>query len=444
MARSPSKKEEGAKRSQDRKASGSGPRPKATSRNNGSFGKPESEPPAGKDRKAASDSKNARKERSGADSAPVRKSKSAAARRETDRDSSREAKKDGAAEASRKAQRKPDSAEARRTRPEPDPALSGPVKLALGGSALAILVALIALFASMSSGPKGSSPDRVVVAPPPPLKPKETSPKPSTQRPDETPSGSGGDTDPESMSPEAPAPEPIETPKDPSEPEPGERPEDRPEDPEIAATPDPVTQPAEPEENPDSPSADSGDESLVRFRPEGDTKTLRCTQVVDGDTLILSDKSKVRLIGINTPERGEPLYPEASGLLRKLVLNKDVTLSFDRERKDQFKRTLAYVFVDGHFINGEQVRQGLAYFYEFKPNTKHSALFLKLQRSSRAAKRGLWGRPIEKASEYISHTKSHRYHKAGCKRLRGSEDLRWKTREEALDTGRSPCPDCKS
>jgi micrococcal nuclease len=59
--------------------------------------------------------------------------------------------------------------------------------------------------------------------------------------------------------------------------------------------------------------------------------------------------------------------------------------------RDGEGRLLAYVYVGDTILNAELVRQGFAQVATFPPNVKYQALFLKLQREAREAKRGLWG-----------------------------------------------------
>jgi len=83
---------------------------------------------------------------------------------------------------------------------------------------------------------------------------------------------------------------------------------------------------------------------------------------VDGDTLIINGNS-TRLLGINTPERGEKYYNEAKNFLSELVLNKTVKLEYIEDRYDLYKRTLAYIILDDKNINSEIVRSGFANLY---------------------------------------------------------------------------------
>ncbi len=171
-------------------------------------------------------------------------------------------------------------------------------------------------------------------------------------------------------------------------------------------------------------------------------------RVVDGDTLLLDDGTKLRLVGVNTPERGEPLYAEAAEALAALIGGRPVRWIHDREERDAYGRELAYVFThDGRFLNGEVVRRGLAYCYAWEPNTRYAAALLDLQHAARADGFGLWGLPAPEPCEaYVSDARSHVFHRLDCRGVRKiapSRRLTWSTRTEALDTGRNPCRNCR-
>ncbi|MBM3243951.1 MAG: thermonuclease family protein [Candidatus Omnitrophica bacterium] len=76
---------------------------------------------------------------------------------------------------------------------------------------------------------------------------------------------------------------------------------------------------------------------------------------------------------------------------KKLVEGKRVSLEFDVERYDKYKRLLAYVYLkDGTFVNAEIVKEGYASLMTYPPNVKYADLFLRLYRQARENKRGLW------------------------------------------------------
>ncbi|MCH8830918.1 MAG: thermonuclease family protein [Planctomycetes bacterium] len=89
-------------------------------------------------------------------------------------------------------------------------------------------------------------------------------------------------------------------------------------------------------------------------------------RVVDGDTLLLRCGTRVRLLGVNTPETKhptkavDPLGLKAAAFTRRYVEGQYVTLQFDRERRDKYRRVLAFVDRDGWLLNEELVRHGFS------------------------------------------------------------------------------------
>ncbi len=119
--------------------------------------------------------------------------------------------------------------------------------------------------------------------------------------------------------------------------------------------------------------------------------TVFVTRVIDGDTIEIEGGYRVRYIGIDTPERDEPYYWEASGVNRNLVEGKEIRLEKDVENKDEYGRLLRYVWVDDTMVNAELVRLGYAYSYSYPPNVKYQAYFLQMENEAREHKWGLWG-----------------------------------------------------
>jgi len=91
-------------------------------------------------------------------------------------------------------------------------------------------------------------------------------------------------------------------------------------------------------------------------------------RIIDGDTIEIENKTSVRLLGINTPERGEKYYQEAKEFLELEVLGEEVGLEFVGDRYDKYGRLLAYVHFGNKNVNVEIVRTGFAnyYFYSGK------------------------------------------------------------------------------
>jgi endonuclease YncB( thermonuclease family) len=123
-----------------------------------------------------------------------------------------------------------------------------------------------------------------------------------------------------------------------------------------------------------------------------------CVRVIDGDTLELEGGERVRLIGVNTPESvdsGRPVErfgKEAAAFTRRLAEGKRVQLEYDVERKDEYGRTLAYIYLsNGALLNREIVRQGYGYALTRFPYRRMRE-FVELEREAREQGRGLWAK----------------------------------------------------
>ena len=143
-----------------------------------------------------------------------------------------------------------------------------------------------------------------------------------------------------------------------------------------------------------------------------DYTNILVRRAVDGDTLVLENGERVRLIGIDTPEMHESakldrdsqrsgqdkrtiqeLGRRAYVFTKSLVEGKRVSLEFDVERHDRYDRLLAYVYLKDAsrtFVNAEIVRAGYASLMTFPPNVKYADVFLKLYQEARENRRGLW------------------------------------------------------
>lgn len=123
-------------------------------------------------------------------------------------------------------------------------------------------------------------------------------------------------------------------------------------------------------------------------------------QVIDGDTLVLDDGEKVRLIGINTPEvesrftRSQAGGDEAREWLRNKLDEPIVWLEYGAEQFDKYGRRLAHVFLgSGEYLNASLLREGLAMLTLTPPNLRYSEQLIAAQQEAEEANRGIWQRP---------------------------------------------------
>lgn len=182
---------------------------------------------------------------------------------------------------------------------------------------------------------------------------------------------------------------------------------------------------------------------------------VRVRWVADGDTVILQDNRHVRYIGIDTPEIAHPDQPaqpmsdEARAANRRLVAGWRLRLVYDREKKDRYGRTLAYVYrSDGLFVNAELVRRGLAHVLYRFPNTAHAAELLSLQRQAMKARKGIWRlvkKNVSPPCPYVGNRRSMRFHTPDCplgKEIAPRNRIRLKNQWTAFWQGYAPAKGC--
>ncbi len=190
--------------------------------------------------------------------------------------------------------------------------------------------------------------------------------------------------------------------------------------------------------------------------PQGQTLVTEAVvaQVGDGDTVILDNGQKVRLLGIDAPElekEGKPadfLAHKAKQVLTDLVQGKRVRLEYDKLRYDRFGRTLAYLFLpDGVNLSREMVRQGLAHVYMVPPNLRFREELLEAQREAIKAHRGVWLKALNQNEPfYIGNRRSLLFHRPTChqgKSTAAGNRVPFQALTDAYLTGYSPCRTCK-
>jgi len=120
-------------------------------------------------------------------------------------------------------------------------------------------------------------------------------------------------------------------------------------------------------------------------------------RVVDGDTLIIENNIRVRLLGIDAPESRECFGDESKQQLAKLVLGQEIFLEKDQTARDNYDRLLRYVVlrnenpeVDDLLVNKELVRGGYARSVYVKPNRRYLSQFQAAEREAEEENVGIW------------------------------------------------------
>ena len=135
--------------------------------------------------------------------------------------------------------------------------------------------------------------------------------------------------------------------------------------------------------------------------------TAEITRVVDGDTVELKRaigkgnlvSNRIRLVGIQAPKlplgrknfKTWPLADKSKTALEKLALGKKVRLSYGGRRMDRHGRLLAHLhLIDGTWIQGVLLADGMARVYSFPDNRAVVHEMLALQKIARQNKKGIW------------------------------------------------------
>jgi len=206
-------------------------------------------------------------------------------------------------------------------------------------------------------------------------------------------------------------------------------------------------------------------------------QSYKVVRVVDGDTVVLliqGKETRVRLIGVDTPETVHPRKPvqpygrEADHFLKNLLRGENVYIEHKAgvSEFDRYGRLLAYLYraPDGLFVNLEIVRQGYGHAYTQFP-FQYMDLFRFYERKAREDAKGLWasdrgeakaaptappgaieeteapGKDQGEVIVYITRG-GKKYHKESCTWLTRSKKIALSL-EEAKKRGYTPCKTCK-
>ena len=140
---------------------------------------------------------------------------------------------------------------------------------------------------------------------------------------------------------------------------------------------------------------------------------LRVIKALDGNSVLLSDGLKIRLIGYDAPDAYDKKinqrYAEMFGIhpqnfrtfarqsaeyLNQMTGGKSVVVHIDRyntvrQHRDEDSRLLAYLYADGVFVNAEMVRQGYG-FVSRTDTFQYQTLFLRYEKQAKETRRGIW------------------------------------------------------
>ena len=130
-----------------------------------------------------------------------------------------------------------------------------------------------------------------------------------------------------------------------------------------------------------------------------DTLIGKVVGITDGDTITVLDEDqqkerKIRLMGIDTPEKAQPFGQNAKQSLSDLVFGRSVNVEW--QKLDRYERIVGKVLINGQDANLEQVRRGLAWHYkkyEREQEPLDRATYSQAEIEARMSNRGLWSDP---------------------------------------------------
>lgn len=188
--------------------------------------------------------------------------------------------------------------------------------------------------------------------------------------------------------------------------------------------------------------------------------------VADGDTITILDEgkqqTKIRLYGIDTPEKAQAFGKQAKKFTASLTAGKRAKVEvYDTDR---YGRSVGVVFVNGTNVNEEIIKNGYAWQYQKYCKTSFCDDWLKLEEHARSFAFGLWAdsnpQPPwdwRKAKRYGSNNKniasgpgiyhgnrkSHVYHGSSCKYYNCKNCIEvFKSTKEADNAGYRPHNQC--
>ncbi|MBI3399092.1 MAG: thermonuclease family protein [Deltaproteobacteria bacterium] len=146
------------------------------------------------------------------------------------------------------------------------------------------------------------------------------------------------------------------------------------------------------------PPAVQAGQSSERTTKGNNTQHSRAVAVIDGDTIEIKGGIRIRYLGVDTPEIGQPFYEEAKNKNKELVLGKTVRLEICKaEPTDKYGRILAYVYTDQTFVNRTLLREGYARILIIPPcGDDKEEEFRRYQKEAMEKKIGLWSKKKKK------------------------------------------------
>lgn len=121
-------------------------------------------------------------------------------------------------------------------------------------------------------------------------------------------------------------------------------------------------------------------------------------RVLDGDTIVLDNDEKVRLCGIDAPEKDQPLGAESRLHLERLINSAGGSVLVQENDRDRYGRIVGEVFIktsrDEQLLNAEQLRSGLAFVYpQYVKQCINEVALTNVENDAKGRRVGVWRDP---------------------------------------------------
>lgn len=192
------------------------------------------------------------------------------------------------------------------------------------------------------------------------------------------------------------------------------------------------------------------------------TITGKVVGVADGDTItVLQNRTqyKIRLYGIDTPERGQDFGKRAKQFTSGMVFGKQVRVVL--MAMVSYDRVVGMVYIGNTCVNQEVIRAGLAWIDQRYCKDSVCREWVGLEAQARQSRRGLWSHPdpippwdyrrgdrggskVNIGGAFHGNTSSHVFHKKSCKHFNCKNCTEvFDSREAAIKAGHRPCGRCR-
>lgn len=204
--------------------------------------------------------------------------------------------------------------------------------------------------------------------------------------------------------------------------------------------------------------------TTICVQANADVWSGKVVGVADGDTITVMHNGKgekIRLYGIDCPEKRQAFGKKAKQFTSGMVFNKVVNV--EPVATDRYGRTVAWINIDGSSLNTGLIKAGLAWHYKRYSSDKNLAV---LEDEARHAKAGLWADQAAQApwafrrggkrlthnvnllanTDMIYHGnhKSMIFHRPGCRYYNCKKcTVEFSSRKDAINAGYKPCKICK-